>query len=132
MALEAVLETCVYGSASEWDEIERFYAETLELREVQRWPGAVAYRLGDGVLLVFEREALARRDGPIARHGSLGPSHVCLRAAADEYESWRRRLSERGVEITHEESWGDRGRSFYFEDPAANLIEIAGADIWPP
>jgi hypothetical protein len=24
-----------------------------------------------------------------------------------------------------------RGRSFYFHDPDANLLEIADADIWP-
>ena len=37
-----------------------------------------------------------------------------------------------GIEITHEEHWGDGVRSFNFADPAGNQIEIAEADIWPP
>ncbi len=132
MKLSGVLETCIYCSASERAEVERFYAETLELRPVLRWPDGTALRVGAGVLLVFERERLARREGPIARHGSTGPGHVCLLATdEDDYQAWRRRLADAGVEITHDQSWSEGRRSFYFADPAGNLIEITSADIWP-
>ena len=130
--LSGVLETCVYCSAEELEAMERFYSEVLGLRAVSSWPGSCAYRIGSGVLLLFEREALAERQGPIARHGSTGPAHFCLLArGADDYERLRGRLAQSGVEIIHEQEWESRRRSFYFNDPAANLLEIAEADIWP-
>ena len=112
--------------------MKRFYSEVLGLRAVSSWPGGDAYRIGSGVLLLFEREALAERQGPIARHGSTGPAHVCLLARGrDDYDGLKRRVVQAGVEVTHEQEWEGRRRSFYFNDPAANLLEIAEADIWP-
>src|SRR5690606_7165978 len=58
-ALEAVLETTLYCDASEREETERFYAEALGLRRVAGWPSGTAFRIGAGVLLLFEREGLA-------------------------------------------------------------------------
>ena len=43
----------------------------------------------------------------------------------------RERLAEAGVEIEHDHEWPDERRSFYFRDPAGNLLEVANADIWP-
>lgn len=130
--LDGVLETCVYCAAAEREEVERFYTETLGLEAVSRWPDGIALRIGAGVLLLFERERLAEREGPIARHGTSGPGHVCfLAAGSDGYEAWRGHLERAGVEITHEHGWGEGRHSIYFEDPAGNLIEIADGDLWP-
>jgi catechol 2,3-dioxygenase-like lactoylglutathione lyase family enzyme len=127
-----VLEACLYHSAAEAEAIEEFYVGKLGLPVVSRWRGALAMRVGSGVLLVFEREALAERESPIAAHGADGPGHVCLLAAgAADYEPWRDRVAELGIEITHEQEWDGRRRSFYFCDPAGNLIEIADGDLWP-
>ena len=70
-------------------------------------------RAGTGVLLLFEREALAERDGPIAAHGSRGPGHACLLAPGEAYESGATRLEATGIEITHDHEWdgGHGGRS---------------------
>jgi hypothetical protein len=43
----------------------------------------------------------------------------------------REHLEAVGVGIVHDSDWGGRGRSFYFEDPAGNLLEIADCDFWP-
>ncbi len=129
--LTGVLETVLYYPEAERGRIHEFYGGTLALREVAGWPDGTAYRLGAGVLLLFCRELLAERDGPIAAHGSRGPGHTCLLAEPGTYETWRRRLEGAGVEITHEEQWSEGKRSFYFEDPAGNLLEVAEADIWP-
>jgi catechol 2,3-dioxygenase-like lactoylglutathione lyase family enzyme len=130
--LAGILETCVYHASGEREAMERFYLETLGLERVAGWPGAFACRLPTGILLVFERETLAARRGPVTAHGSQGPGHVCLLAAEGAYAEWQERLGDAGTEITHEEQWGERGRSFYFHDPAGNLLEIADRDIWPP
>ena len=127
-----VLETSLYHGASETAAVERFYIGLLGLRVVSRWPGGIALRAGDGVLLLFERETLAERPGPIAAHGTTGPGHACLIAAdPGAYESWRQRLPGAGVEITHEHDWEGGRRSLYFNDPAGNLLEIADGDLWP-
>jgi catechol 2,3-dioxygenase-like lactoylglutathione lyase family enzyme len=127
-----LLETSLYYSATEGESIERLYTETLGLRVVSSWKGALAMRVGRGVLLLFERESLAERDGPIAAHGAEGPGHACLLAAGpDEYDAWRERLIAAGVEITHDHEWEGGCRSFYFNDPAGNLLEIADGDLWP-
>ena len=101
------------------------------MREVSGWREGTVFRLGSGVLLLFDRELLAENDSPVAQHGSSGIGHVCFLAAPDSYDSMRERLAEAGVEIEHDHEWPDDGRSFYFRDPAGNLLEVANADIWP-
>ena len=131
--LGAVLETCLYHDSAEGDSVERFYARLLGLRLVADWPGGRAFRLGSGVLLLFDRELLAERDGPVTAHGAAGPGHACLLAGDREaYEAWRHHLAEAGIEITHEHEWTEGRRSFYFHDPAGNLLEVADGDLWPP
>ena len=127
-----ILETSLYHAGSQADEVERFYVELLGLRPVSRWPGGIALRVGAAVLLLFDRELLAEREGPISEHGSNGPGHACLLAPdGASYEAWRERLSAGGVEITHEHDWAGGRRSLYFRDPAGNLLEIADGDLWP-
>jgi catechol 2,3-dioxygenase-like lactoylglutathione lyase family enzyme len=132
LGFAGVLETALYHDRAERGEIERFYGDVLGLPAVAAWQDGVAYRVGAGVLLLFDRDRLAGRSGPIADHGTAGPGHACLRAAGGAYERWRERLADAGVEIVHDATWGDAGCSFYFKDPAGNLLEIADADIWPP
>lgn len=134
--LAALLETVLYHEPGQREQVERFYGELLGLRQVASWPDGVAYRVGGeaphgGVLLLFDRGLLAGREGPIAAHGSAGPGHACLVAGEADYEGWRARLTERGVEITHEHEWPSGRRSFYFHDPAGNLLEVADGDLWP-
>ena len=131
MQFAGVLETTLYHDGGGREAIERFYGEVLGLPAVAGWPDGVAFRAGAGVLLLFDRERLAERPGPIADHGSSGPGHACLRAADGEFERWRERLDAAGVAIVHDHDWSGRGRSFYFKDPAGNLLEVADRDIWP-
>lgn len=127
-----VLETVLYHDTSQREAMHRFYGDVLDLPTVASWDDGVAFRIGGGVLLLFDRQQLARRTGPIADHATTGPGHACLQtAAADDLEPWRARLDNAGVSIIHDHDWGGR-RSFYFKDPAANLLEIADRDLWPP
>ena len=131
-ALAGVLETCLYHDARETAAMEGFYTEVLGLPLVSRWPGGIALRAGAGVLLLFERQGLAARDSPLSAHGTDGPGHACLVVGeARDYERSKQLLDGAGIEIAHEESWDGGLRSFYFTDPAGNLLEIAAGDIWP-
>ncbi len=129
---DGVLETCLYHDGGQAGEVERFYEELLGLTRVARWPDGMAFRVGAGVLLLFDRELLGERSGPISEHGSSGPGHACLLAGGgDRYDGLKRRLEAEGVEITHEQDWDSGRRSFYFADPAGNLLEVADGDLWP-
>ena len=130
-SFEGVLETALYHDAGEREAVERLYGEVLDLPLVARWDDGLAFRAGSGVLLLFDRQGLGQRSGPVADHGSTGPGHACLRARPTDYERWRARLREEGIEIVHEHDWSGGGRSFYFRDPAGNLLEIADTDLWP-
>jgi catechol 2,3-dioxygenase-like lactoylglutathione lyase family enzyme len=129
-ALKAVLETCLYHDGGERERMEAFYGDVLGLEAVASWPDGIAFRLGRGVVLLFDRERLAGGEGPIKEHGSTGSGHACFVAAAAEYQAWRERLAAAGVEVTHEQEWPSGRRSFYFKDPAGNLLEIADGDLW--
>jgi catechol 2,3-dioxygenase-like lactoylglutathione lyase family enzyme len=131
--LRAILEACLYHDSRDRAAVERFYVDGLGLRLVARWPDGIAFRIGTGVLLLFDRQLLAERDSAIAAHGAAGPGHACLLAHDPAgYDGWKQRLVHGGVEITHEQEWEHGRRSFYFHDPAGNLLEIADGDLWPP
>jgi catechol 2,3-dioxygenase-like lactoylglutathione lyase family enzyme len=128
---EAVLETALYHGTDEAPAVERFYGEVLGLSRVAGWDYGRAFRLGPGVLLLFDRDKLPEHSGPIAAHGASGPGHACLLARNGDYDAWKVRLEAEGVAITHEAEWPSGFRSFYFGDPAGNLLEIADGDLWP-
>ncbi|MGZ8666522.1 MAG: VOC family protein [Solirubrobacterales bacterium] len=131
-ALEGILETVLYHKPGEAEAMLGLYRDLLGLPVVAEWEDGTALRVGSGLILLFDREALARRGGPIAEHGTSGPSHLALLAPPEDLEGWREGLRAAGLEIVHEQEWSAGRRSFYFCDPAGNLIEIAGGDIWPP
>lgn len=128
--LDGVLETALYYPHAVRSDVERFYDDVLGLERVAAWEDGWAYRLGASVLLLFDLELLAERGGPISDHGAAGAGHACLLAPPGAYEGWRDLVRDAGIEVTHEQEW-ERGRSFYFRDPAGNLLEVADVDIWP-
>lgn len=128
LRLLSVLETVLYYASGQEEDVERFYGEVLGLRRVGR---GLMYRLGEGLLLLFDAEESSVQDEP-PPHGARGPVHTCFTVSAGEYEAWKEHLSEHGVETFQEIAWEKGVRSFYFRDPAGNVLEIAEGDMWPP
>lgn len=127
--LAGVLETVVYCTTENEEETRRFYREVLGLRPFSHT--SAGHRIGPGVFLVFNRDQSSVQDWP-PPHGALGAVHTCFLATPGEYESWKEHIANAGVEITNETTWDSGGRSFYFDDPAGNVLEIAETDMWPP
>jgi catechol 2,3-dioxygenase-like lactoylglutathione lyase family enzyme len=125
--LQGVLETVLYHSSGEEEALARFYGEVLRL---QRLGGGLTFRLGAGVLLLFDRERSVVQATP-PPHGATGSVHTCFVAAADDYDDWKRRVAENDVPILEERTWDNGVKSFYFHDPAGNVLEIADGDLWP-
>ena len=128
MQLERILETVLYYSAGQEEKLARFYGEVLGLRAVGR--GGLTFRVGDGLLLLFEADLSSAQSQP-PPHGARGSIHTCFVAEADEYEDWKCRVTDEAGQILQEIEWDKGVRSFYFHDPAGNLLEIADGDLWP-
>ena len=109
--------------------MERFYKNVLGLESLGLGRWSLAYRLGPGVVLLFDRERSAAQDEPPA-HGASGSIHTAFLAAAGEYDAWKERLADRDVTLIDEIAWESGVRSCYFNDPAGNLLEIAERDLW--
>jgi len=128
MQIQEILEVCIY--ADDLDDAETFYRDVIGLKLLSKVAGRhVFFRCGARVLLIFNpTETLKTPDLPA--HGTTGDGHLCFATREDELDAWRAHLVEQGVEIEHEATWGERGRSLYFRDPAGNSLEIGTPRIW--
>jgi catechol 2,3-dioxygenase-like lactoylglutathione lyase family enzyme len=127
--LAGILETVVYCTTENEAETRRFYRDVLGLEPVRE--DSVAHRVGAGVFLLFNADESAVQESPPAHGSPNARVHTCFLAAPGQYERWKERLVEHEVEITQEIEWPSGPRSFYFDDPAGNVLEIAEADMWP-
>jgi catechol 2,3-dioxygenase-like lactoylglutathione lyase family enzyme len=125
--LTGVLETVLYHASGQEEELAQFYGDVLNLDRVGE---GLTFRIGSGLLLLFNRERSTLQSTP-PPHGALGSIHTCFVAAGNDYESWKRRLTDNAVPILEEREWPNGVKSFYFHDPAGNLLEIADGDLWP-
>jgi catechol 2,3-dioxygenase-like lactoylglutathione lyase family enzyme len=126
--LTGILETVLYCDSSNEDEVRAFYRDVLKLWEPET--GASAFRIGEQILLIFNADRTASQDDP-PPHGARGPSHVCFRTTRELYDAWKEHLEANGVGTRAERTWPNGIRSFYFDDPAGNVLELADGDLWP-
>lgn len=124
--LDGILETVLYCTSDTEAATHSFYEEVLALRRVSEW----TYRLGPRLLLLFNAEETINQEWPPA-HGASGTVHVCFSVAPDAYEPWKSYLVGKEIELIEEIDWGRGILSFYFCDPAGNVLEIANGDMWP-
>lgn len=128
--LQGILETVLYCDSSNEDKTRDFYTRVLGMTQIEGLP--FAYRVGNSnhVFLVFNRDETAVQQHP-PPHGADGVAHACFEVAPGTYEEWKAYLHSGGVETRQEMTWGNGQRSFYFDDPAGNVLEIAEGDFWP-
>jgi len=109
---------------------ERFYHEALGLEVIGRGELFVVFRCGGGVLLVFDPRKSAAPDRDVPSHGTTGVGHIAFAAKPEDLDAWREQLRQAGVSIEREVDWDEGGHSFYFRDPAGNVVELAPPTIW--
>ena len=131
--LDRILETVLYCRTDNREATLQFYEDVLELgsrRVLPHSPGI--YRLGASVLLIFNADETTVKKSPPPT-GTTGRAHTCFAAPPNGYEVWKDRIRDAGVAIIDEIEWSPplSGRSFYFHDPAGNVLEVADRDIWP-
>jgi catechol 2,3-dioxygenase-like lactoylglutathione lyase family enzyme len=130
LRLASVLETVLYYPSEQQDEMKRFYEDVLGLESLGLGRWSLAFRLGQGVVLLFDRERSSTQEEP-PPHGASGSIHAAFLAAPDEYEAWKERLADRGVTLIDEIAWDSGVRSCYFNDPAATCSRSQSAISGP-
>lgn len=133
MRPEAILETALY--ARDLAAARAFYGGLLGLPVIAEVAGRhVFFRVGAGVLLVFDPEATEVPSHnpalPVPVHGARGPGHMCFAASRAEIAVWRERLTAAGVAVEAEFDWPNGARSLYVRDPAGNSVEFAEPRLW--
>ena len=123
-----IFETVLY--AEDLPAAERFYHEALGLEVIGREELFVVFRCGGGVLLVFDPRKSAAGDRDVPSHGTTGVGHIAFAAKPEDLDAWREQLRQAGVPIEREVDWDEGGHSFYFRDPAGNVVELAPPTIW--
>ncbi|MCU0354301.1 MAG: VOC family protein [Cytophagales bacterium] len=128
MNFTQIKETCLY--VSDLEQTERFYNGLLGLPVIGRVAGRhVFFRAGSSVLLCFIAEQ-TRTDTHLPPHYGSGQSHLAFEVPPDEYEHAKAEIIRKGIEIIHEEPWGERFKSFYFHDSDGHVLEIVPAGMW--
>lgn len=127
-SIRHLVEAAIY--ADDLERAEWFYLDILGLQLIAREAGRhVFFRAGESVLLIFRPEATIRGES-MPPHGATGPGHFALGIAAEEFETWRKRLEAFGVAVEREIHWPSGGRSLYFRDPAGNSVELITPGAW--
>ncbi len=105
---------------------ERFYAERLGLRVVERWGNdrpAIWLALGNqGFLGLWTREA----GGAKAIHHGRGGAHVhfAIRVPWGTLDAMQARLEALGYDVESGWEFGNGNRAIYLTDPDGNVVEL--------
>lgn len=129
MKIERILETSLY--VPDLDEAQAFYENVLGLEVYSAETGRhVFFKLGNGMLLLFDLAATRQVDGDLPPHGDVGPGHAAFCVAPEDLPQWRQQLLDAEVPIETERVWPNGAPSLYFRDPAGNVLEITTAALW--
>jgi catechol 2,3-dioxygenase-like lactoylglutathione lyase family enzyme len=124
-----IKETCLY--IIDLEEAKHFYHEVLGLPLINYLPGKHLFlRAGESVLLCFNPEDSRTKESPPA-HYANGPQHLAFEVPLAEYEKHKNRLIRKNIEIIDEVTWRSGRKSFYFKDPAGNVLEVVpDSGVW--
>ena len=124
-----IRETCIY--VRDLEGIYDFYHLTLGLPVIaQLTDKHIFFRAGKSVLLFFNPDDSAQKNSPPA-HYAIGKQHFAFEVDDNDYESTKEAILKKGIIITDEVTWKSGKKSFYFEDPVGNVLEvIPDKGIW--
>jgi catechol 2,3-dioxygenase-like lactoylglutathione lyase family enzyme len=128
MKYTQIKETCLY--ISDLDLAESFYSGIMEMAVISKSPDRhIFFRCGTSVLLCFLPE-VTKKEENLPPHYAIGKQHIAFEVSKKDYLKTKSDLLEKGITITHEQEWGNKQKSIYFEDPFGNVLEIVPFGIW--
>ena len=117
-----IKETCLY--IRDLEAAKRFYQDELGLEVIGYLTGKhIFFRAGTSVLLCFNPEDSKTKVSP-PPHFAEGKQHFAFEIPAAEYESAKAEITAKGIIVTDEVTWKKGVKSFYFEDPEGNVLEV--------
>lgn len=128
-----ILESALY--VDDLDRSVEFYGRVFGFKSMIHDRRLCAMSVaGRQVFLLFKKGA-SKDDGHIPGgmipgHDGDGTFHVAFSVAADELDTWKRRLDELGIEIESTVQWERGGTSLYFRDPDRHVIELVTPGTW--
>jgi catechol 2,3-dioxygenase-like lactoylglutathione lyase family enzyme len=123
-----VKETCLYFADLEL--ARHFYHEKLGLPIISFVENKhVFFRTGSSVLLCFNPNSSSLKKSPPA-HYSSGKYHFALEVEANIYERAKKEIESMDIAVIDEVTWENGQKSFYFNDPIGNVLEIVPKGIW--
>lgn len=124
-----IKETCLY--VKDLERAYQFYHKTLALPLIDyQQEKHLFLRAGGSVLLIFNPDNSRNKKSPPPHFGA-GNQHFAFEVARDDYENAKGEIIAKGIPITDEVTWKSGQKSFYFNDPEENVLEIIPENgIW--
>jgi catechol-2,3-dioxygenase len=114
-------------TVSDLDRSKEWYVKTLgmEHRFLGLWQGVpVMLGLGSTLIALFPAEGEAQ---PSATQPAVRVAHFAFRANRANFETARRELATKGIEVSFQDH--DISHSIYFSDPDGHQLEITTYEI---
>jgi catechol 2,3-dioxygenase-like lactoylglutathione lyase family enzyme len=122
MEFQKIKETCLY--VHDLERAKKFYHESLGLQVISHVAGKHLFlRVGESVLLLFNPDDSKTKSSPPPHFGG-GKQHFAFEMKGNAYESWKAEIAGKGIVIIDEITWPSGKKSFYFNDPEGNVLEI--------
>lgn len=117
-----IKETCLY--IHDLEKAKDFYHALLGLPVINYLAGKHLFlRVGESALLLFNPEDSKQKTSPPAHFGG-GKQHFAFEISGTEYVDAKAEITGKGIEIIDEITWDSGKKSFYFNDPEGNVLEI--------
>jgi catechol 2,3-dioxygenase-like lactoylglutathione lyase family enzyme len=128
MNIRRIKETCIY--VSDLQRTKAFYADQLGLPVISLVENRhIFFKAGDSVLLCFIADK-TQKEIQLPPHGAFGCIHFAFEVDGKEYQTALEQVRNCGITILHQHVWKGNLRSFYFNDPDNNLVEIIEVGLW--
>jgi len=123
-----IKESCLYSS--DLARTRKFYEEKLGLKVIGSLENEhIFFRAGSSVLLFFNPKNSKKKKSP-PPHFASGKQHIAFEVPYGSYVSCKQKILAKGIKIIDEVSWGEKYKSFYFEDPNGHVLEIVPKGMW--
>jgi catechol 2,3-dioxygenase-like lactoylglutathione lyase family enzyme len=124
-----IKETCLY--VNDLEVAFNFYHTILGLPVINYTPGKHLFlKAGECVLLIFNPEDSKLKTSPPAHYGG-GNQHAAFEVREESYERAKADIESKQIRILEEVTWKSGKKSFYFNDPEGNVLEIVpNKGIW--
>ncbi|MFM9837118.1 MAG: VOC family protein [Cyclobacteriaceae bacterium] len=128
MHFTQIKETCLYFQ--DLEKAKEFYHGLLGLPVISHVEDKhIFFRAGSSVLLCFNPDDSKQKKSP-PPHFVEGNYHFALEVERNDYQKYKEEIAQKKIPIIDIVIWKNGQKSFYFNDPVGNVVEIVPKGIW--